>query len=217
VTLGLLLGVALAVSPARATLVAPAARTIEVRNTGRETAVVEVTQDARPWLRVTPGRLVLRARAHASLTVLAHATSHTRPGDHDLVLLLTARPVGSSRIAVRMRVGVRLRVRMPGRLVHGVALRRLRVRREAGERVLVLAVANTGNVSEELRGATVTLVRGGRIVSTLRARGAHEIAAGARLLLAFPIAGRVHGLVTADVVAHFTTVHAAQRRYRPRL
>jgi hypothetical protein len=208
---------ALAVSPARATLVAPAARSIEVRNTGRETAVVEVAPDVRPWLRVTPARLVLRTRSQALLTVRARAAAHSRPGDHDVVLLLTARPVGSSRIAVRMRLGIRLRVRMPGRLVHGVALRRLRVRRHAGERVLLLAVANTGNVSEQLRGATVTLVRSGRIVSTLRARGAREIPAGSRLVLAFPFAGRVHGLVTADVAARFAIVRTAQRRYRLRL
>lgn len=216
-TLGLLLGMALAVSPARATLVAPAARSIEVRNAGRETAVVEVTRGVTPWLRVTPARLLLRTRAHASLTVRARANGHTRPGDHDLVLLLTARPVGSSRIAVRMRLGVRLHVRMPGRLVHGVALRRLRVRRHAGKRVLMLTVANTGNVNEQLRDATVTLVRSGRVVSTLRARGAREITPGSRLVLAFPFAGRVHGLVTADVAARFASVPTAQRRYRLRL
>src|SRR4051794_28205566 len=136
---------ALAVSPARATLVAPAARSIEVRNTGRETAVVDVTPNVTSWLRVSPARLVLRTRAHASLTVRARVAAHTRPGDHDLVLLLTARPVGSSPVGVRMRLGVRLRVRMPGGLVHGVALRSLHVRRHAGGRVLTLAVANTGN------------------------------------------------------------------------
>jgi hypothetical protein len=132
-------------------------------------------------------------------------------------VFLTARPVGSSSVAVRMRLGVRLRVRMPGRLVHSVALGGLRVRRHPGVRTLVLTVANSGNADEELRGATVKLIRRGRIVSTLRSREPREIRARARVLLAFPFHGRLRGLATALVEARFAEARSAQRRYRLRL
>jgi hypothetical protein len=116
-----------------------------------------------------------------------------------------------------MRLGVRLRVRMPGRLVHSVALGGLHVRRHAGGRTLLLTIANSGNVSERLRGATITLVRSGRVVSTLRSREPREIGARARVLLAFPFHGRLRGLATALVEARFAEARSAQRRYRLRL
>jgi len=217
VTLALLVGVALAVSPARATLVAPASKAIEVRNNGDAAAVVDVERAAQSWLQVRPEGFVLRAGAHAVLTVRAASPAHARPGDHELVLFLRARPVGSSRIAVRMRLGVRLRVRMPGRLVHGVALRDLRVRRGAHRRTLFLEVANVGNVTEHLEGAAVTLVRGGSVVSRLRWRHARELVPGARAVLALRYAGRVRGRVTAIAAARVAGSVTVQRRFRLRL
>ena len=53
---------------------------------------------------------------------------------------------GTSKGAGDLSHRVVSRLGKPGILVHGVALRRLRVRRHAGKRVLMLTVANTGNV-----------------------------------------------------------------------
>ena len=215
-TLAVLVGMALAVSPARATLAAPSSRAIEVRNDGAEAAAVDVERTPR-WLRIRPEGFVLRAGAHAVVTVRALSPAHARAGDHELVLFLRARPLGSTRIAVRMRLGVRLRVRMPGRLVHRFALRGLSVRRQPHRRVLLLGVANEGNVTEQLLGAAVMLVRRGSVVSRLRWRHARELVPGARALLAFHYRGRVRGLVTAIAAAHAAGAVTVQRRFHLRL
>jgi len=199
--------VALSVSPARVALVAPASRTIELRNVGGERVVVDVASKPleRPattnrWLRVRPARLVLRARSRAVVTLRARANGLVRPGDHQLLLVLVARPASRARVAVRVRVGVRLRVRVPGRIVRQVAVRGLRVRRHDPTRDLVVSVANRGNVTEQLGGRlTVTLVRGGRLVSRLRLRGTHELFPGAHGVVRMRYAGRARGLVTAHV------------------
>jgi hypothetical protein len=51
----------------------------------------------------------------------------------------------------------------------------------------------------------------------LRSRDSHEIAAGARSLIAFAFAGRLRGLVSALVDVHFAAAPPARRRYRLRL
>jgi hypothetical protein len=215
VTIPFLLSVTLAVSPARATLQAPASRAVDVRNNGSATLVVDVAAPAAPWVHIHPARFVLRGGARGVLTVRAGLGG--RPGDHEVLVLLLARPDGAARIAVRMRVGVRLRVRMPGRLVRRVVVRGLRVRSGHARRLL-LTVANAGNVTEQLRRATVTLVRGGRTVSRLRARAAHELVPGARVVLALPYAGRAHGWLTALVSVRLAGASLpVRRRYRLRL
>ena len=134
--------VALSVSPARVVLVAPASRTIALRNVGTERVVVEVAPKSldrsaatKRWLLVRPSRLVLRASSQALVTLRARANGVARPGDHQLRVLLVARPAGRSRVSVRIRLGVGVRVRMPGRIIRGLALRGVRVRRHgAGAR-----------------------------------------------------------------------------------
>jgi hypothetical protein len=215
VTIPFLLSVALAVSPARATLLAPASRAVEVRNTGSASLVVDVAAPSAPWLRIRPARLVLRGGTRGVLTVRAGLGG--RPGDHLVLVLLRARPDGAARIALRMRVGVRLRIRMPGQLVRHVVVRGLRVRK-GRIRWLLLTVANAGNVSEKLRRATVTLARRGRTLSRLRTRGPHELPPGARVVLVLPYAGRARGSITALVSLRLGGASAAvQRRYRLRL
>jgi hypothetical protein len=79
---------------------------------------------------------------------------------------------------------------------------------------LLVSLANRGNVAEQLRGhVTVTLVRGGRLLSRLRPRTNRELPPGARTTLALPYAGGARGLVIAIV----TVRPGAQRRYRLRL
>jgi hypothetical protein len=212
-SLALLATLALAVSPAHTTLVAPASRTIDVRNTGRGNVTVDVRFGAPRWLQIRPQRLALRAGSSGTLTVRARADARARPGDHELLVLLLARPPEASRIAVRMRIGVRVRVRLPGQLVRRVAVRGIRVRRTRAGHVLLVSLWNAGNVTEQLRGqVTVTLMRGRRLLSRLRYRRRREVFPGAQVVILLRYVGRAHGLVTAIV-----TVRGRERRYRLRL
>ncbi|HYY03322.1 MAG TPA: hypothetical protein VE736_05495 [Gaiellaceae bacterium] len=220
------LPVALAVSPARVALVAPASRVLEVRNAGAQRLVVDIAPRsvdkrtaANEWLSIRPRHLILGAGSNARLTLRAGLHPRARPGDHQLRMLLIARPLGRSRVAVRVRLGVGIRVRIPGRLRRRLDVRGLRVHRHARARVLLVSVVNQGNVTEQLRGPlTVTLVRRGRVVSRLRPPGFRELSPGARTVLALPYTGRVRGLVTAIVTVRLSgRLPRLARRYRIRL
>ena len=90
--------------------------------------------------------------------------ARVEPGDHDALVLLTDPPLRRAGVAVRMRLGVRVVVRAPGRVARSLRLGGLRVRRAGGARILELWVANAGNVTETLwRGRVRLLVarRGG--------------------------------------------------------
>jgi hypothetical protein len=218
--------VALSVSPARMELVAPASRTIELRNVGADGVVVDVTPKsvdhlgaAKNWLSVRPARLVLRSRSHAVVTLRVRAHGWAHPGDHRLRVLLVARPLRTGRVAVRVRLGVGVRVRVPGRLVRRLVVHGLQVRRSGRNRDLLVAVANRGNVIEQLGGrVTVTLFRSGRLVSRLRLGGLRELFPGARASFAMRYSGRVRGLITALVKVRFDgRSRPVERRYRLRL
>jgi hypothetical protein len=211
---------ALTVSPARAVLLAPASRTFQLGNLGTERMTVEVgwkflgpRTGPNRWLTIAPRRLVLRGGARTVLTV--RAGPGASPGDHHVLVLVTGRPLAAPRVAVRLRLGVRLRIRAPGRLVRRVAVEGLRARRFKGKRTLVVSVANRGNVTEQLRGrVTVTLVRHRRVISRLRFARFRELFPGARAVVALPYAGRARGYVTALVKVRGSP---SERRYRLRL
>jgi hypothetical protein len=210
--------VTLSVSPARVALVAPASRTLELRNTGAERLMVDVTgksvdgRRSTGWLTLRPAHVALAAGASAKLMLRASA-SRSEPGDHDVLLLLAARPARAGGVAVQVRLGVRVRVRMPGRIVRHLALNGLRVRRHRDARELLVSLTNLGNVAEQLRGQlAVTLVRHGRVVSLLRPRRPRELSPRMRAVVALRYGGRVRGLVTAVV-----KVRGKERRYRLRL
>lgn len=210
--------VALSVSPARVALVAPASRTLELRNTGAERLTVDVTsksvdgRKATGWLTLRPAHVVLAAGASTRLMLRA-STSRSEPGDHDVLLLLAARPARGGGVGVRVRLGVRVRVRMPGRIVRELAVTGLRVRRHRGGRELLVSLSNRGNVAEQLRGQlAVTLIRNGRVVSLLRPRQPRELSPRMRAVVALRYGGGVRGLVTAVV-----KVRGKERRYRLRL
>lgn len=210
--------VALSVSPAHVALVAPASRTLELRNTGAERLVVDVTGKSvdgrRPsaWLTLRPARVALAAGASAKLMLRA-GTSRSEPGDHALLVLLAARPARAGGVAVQVRLGVRVRVRMPGRIVRHLALNGLRVHRRRDIRDLLVSLTNLGNVAEQLRGQlAVTLIRHGRVVSLLRPRRPQELWPRMRAVIALRYTGGVRGPVTAVV-----KVRDKKRRYRLRL
>ena len=167
---------------------------------------------AKHWLTVRPARVLLRAGAETKVTVRA-GVHGAAPGDHGLLLLLVGRPLDGTGVAVRLRLGVPVRVRVPGRIVHRLSIRGLAVRRHRRSRDLLVSVANLGNVTEQLRGqVTVSIMRGGRVLSRLRPRRLHELFPGMRTLLTLRYAGGIRGPVTAVVKAR-----DRQRRYRLRL
>lgn len=212
--------VALSVSPARLALAAPGSRRINVRNDGAEQIVVDVLR--RPvtrWLQISPERLVLGPGRSAVLTIGAKAGPDAEPGDHQVLVLLTTRPLHGSRVALRLRLGVRVSVRMPGTIVRRIVLRGIRVRRRRGLRFIVVPVVNRGNVTVQLRGhVTASLFRHGDRVARLRVTARAALAPGVRTLLALRYAGRVRGPVMAVVQIRMgPDIRLVERRYRLRL
>ncbi|MES1247567.1 MAG: hypothetical protein ABUS54_07835, partial [Actinomycetota bacterium] len=78
------------------------------------------------------------------------APPEVKPGDHPTLVLVTRSPVRGG-LGVRLRVGVLVLVRGPGRIVHRVVATALARR----GRALELWLRNDGNVSERLTRATV--------------------------------------------------------------
>jgi hypothetical protein len=204
--------VALAVSPARVAVVAPASRTLELRNNGVSRLVVDIAAP-KVWLSIRPDRVVLPGRSKAVVTMRVRARV---PGDNRVLVLLTARPRARTSVAVRVRLGVRVRIHVRGRAVRRLAVGAPRVRRRNGARVVLLSVANHGNLAERLRRClTVSLFRRGRLVARLRPRTRGELFPGERTVVALPYSGGVRGVVSAIVA-----VRAGERlvrRYRLRL
>ena len=209
----LLGGIALTVSPAHAVMTTPASRAIDVRNAGTANVGVAVRSPSSRLLEIRPHRLMLRPGSHRLVTVRARAVVRARAGDHELLVLLVARPLERSAVAVQMRVGVHLRVRVPGRLVRHIIVLGVRVQRKTRPRLLLVALANAGNVTEPLRGrVTVRLVRRGRVLSRLRYAGRRELVPGSHVAIPLPYRGGVHGTLDGIV-----KVGSVERRYRLRL
>jgi len=215
---------ALSVSPVRLRLTGAASRAITITNAGSEAATVEAQRAsyvldrrgkpivarrghrAAAWLRLRPPRLLLAPGGTATVTVSAIAPAGAHPGDHPALVLLVTQPQRDAAIAVRMRIGVVVYVRVAGRIVHRLELKSLRVRR----RVLEAAVENRGNVVERTR-VRVSLSRGGRIIARLGPIG-RTLLPHSRAIERFRYRGRVRGWVTAQVRAG-----ALRRTFRLRL
>jgi hypothetical protein len=218
--------VALSVSPARLALAAPGARTIKVRNDGAERVVVDATRrtlggdtTAKAWLQIVPARLPLRSGERATLTLRVSPPRRAEPGDHHVLVLLTTRPLRGGRVNVQVRLGVRVRVVVSGRIVRQLALGGLRVRRRHAARLVLVSVANRGNVSVQLRGCvTALLVRRSHQVARLSPSAQRALLPGARTLIALRYGGPVRGPVTAVVQVRLGPgIRLVERRYRIRL
>jgi hypothetical protein len=218
--------VALSVSPARLALAAPGSRRIKLRNDGAERVVVDVTRRtvgrqpaAKTWLQIVPARLLLRSGESAILTLRVRPPRRAEPGDHPALVLLTTRPLRGGRVNVQVRLGVRITMRVPGRIVRHITLGGLRVHRGRGARLMFVSVANRGNVTVQLRGhVTASLVRRGRQLAPLSPRARRALLPGARAVLALRYAGPLRGLVTAVVSVRLgSTIRVVERRYRIRL
>jgi hypothetical protein len=212
--------VALTASPAHVALQGAQGVAVRVTNTGGERVVVDVrragfaldlrgrprilparrSRTANGWLRVRPLRFALRPGGSTSLSVSARPPRRAEPGDHDALVLLTTRPRARGRIAVRMRLGVVVNVRVQGRIVHRLALASAHVRRLGKQRVVEVLTANRGNVTEELGAERMglSLRRHGRVLATLRPER-RQILPRTRGLVLFRYGGPVRGIVSALV------------------
>ena len=218
--------VALSVSPARLALAAPGSRTIKLRNDGAERVAVDATRRtldrqtaAKTWLQIVPAHLMLRSGESAILTLRARPPRRAEPGDHHALVLLTTRPVRGGRVDVQVRLGVRIRMVVPGPIVRHLTFGGLRVQRRGDARFMAVSVANRGNVTIQLRGrVTALLVRRGQQLTRLSLRARRALHPGARAVLALRYRGRVRGLVTAVVQVRLGPgIRAVERRYRIRL
>jgi hypothetical protein len=209
--------IALTASPAHVSLQGSGRATVRVTNSGIKPLVVDIRRAGfaldlrgRPrivaagkragisWVRVRPRRVALRSGASTSLRVEARVPVGAEPGDHDGLVLLTTRPRGDAGMAVRMRIGVVVAVRAPGRLVHKLLLRRLHVHRHGRLRTLELLVVNRGNLTERLGRERVSLLlrRDRRRLARLRPE-ARQLLPRTRGLVVFRYRGSVRGAVSA--------------------
>jgi hypothetical protein len=217
--------VALSVSPARLALTPPGSRRIKLRNDGSATVVVDVSRQsaggqpaAQTWVQVVPARLLLRSGQSALLTLRAISPRGAEPGDHRVLVLLTTHPLRGGRVNVQVRLGVRIRMRVPGLVVRHLTLGSLRVHRGRDARWLHVSVANRGNVTLRLHGqVSASLVRRGKRLARLDPRVPRTLAPGARAVLRLRYGGDGHGLVTAVVQVRLGSGTRAERRYRIRL
>jgi hypothetical protein len=211
--------VALSVSPAKVAVVAPGSRRITVRNDGAERVEVAIAV-ATTQLHVAPRRLLLPRGKSASLTLGAALDRKSEPGEHRALILLTAHSPRSGHVDLQLRVGVRVKVRVPGQVVRRLVLRGLRVHRaHGGRRIVFVSVANRGNVTVHLGGSvTASLFRHRRRVGRLRLLAPGTLPPGVRATLVLRYRGRLRGPVTAVVRVRLGPgVPAVERRYRFRL
>jgi hypothetical protein len=199
---------------------------IKLRNDGAERVVVDVRRRAvggqtaaRTWLGIVPARVSLRSGESAILTLRAGPPRRAEPGHHRVLVLLTTRPLGGGRVNVQLRLGVRIKMFVPGRIVRHVTLGALRVRREREARFMFVPVANHGNVTVQLRGhVTGLLVRRGQQLARLGPRARRALLPGARAVLILRYSGRLRGPVTAVVRVRLGPgLRVIERRYRIRL
>lgn len=210
-------GIGLSASPLRVTLRGSAAATVTVRNPGRRALVVDVSRagfarsmHGRPrvrpgrrtatWLRFRPRRLRVAPGGKSVLHVRAVPPRRVEPGDHPALVLLTTRPLGRRRVRVRLRVGVIVELRVPGRIVRRLDARAVSVRHLGGSRLLGLLLVNRGNVTERLGkdGLRLVLSRHGRRFATLRPQR-EELLPRSRGVAEFAYRGPVRGPVDARI------------------
>jgi hypothetical protein len=142
------------------------------------------------------------------------------PGDHHALVLLTTRPFDGSRVPLQVRLGVRVKVRVPGRVLRHLWLGGLRVQQTRAARFMFISVANRGNVTVQLGGhVTASLFRRGRQLAHLSPLLRRALLPpGTRALLAFRYVGHVRGSVTALVRVRLGPgARRVERRYRVRL
>lgn len=220
---------ALTAYPSHLTLLGSAAATIRVVNPGASPLVVEAApagftlglrgrprillagtaaRRAASWLDLRPHHLVLEPRGGTELALVASPRHGAAPGDYSAVVLLTARAARSVGVAVQMRIGITVIVRVSGRTRHRLVVQSERLRRVGDGCVVTLVVRNSGNVVERLRRGAVraSLAARGRMLAVLNSQP-RELLPHTRAVVELPYRRRCTGRVTAVV-----TVSASLRR-----
>ena len=164
---------ALTASPSRIVLNGAAKATVHLI-APRGAAVVDVTltpyvldlrgrprldgaQHAPGWVVARPSRLRVGAKG-ASVTLTSRPAPGTAPGDRPFALVLTTARTNQRGVAVRLRVGVFVLARVPGKVVRKLVIGPLKVRRPGRAPVLELTIRNSGNVAERLAPGRLVLV-----------------------------------------------------------
>jgi hypothetical protein len=231
--------VSLVAVPAHVALGGRQRQMIRVENGGTQRAIVDVTRagfaldlrgrprvrpaasrPAASWLVVSPRRGVIPPGQSRALSVSARLGARAEPGDHEALVLLTSRPRHTGAVFVRIRLGVVVVVRAPGKVVRRLTPLRLRVRRTGHRRLLELLVANRGNVTEALSPGcpVITLHRGGRVLARL-APTPRQFLPRTRGIAEIRYRGRLRGAITARVerIARGGCAPMVPRAFRIRL
>jgi hypothetical protein len=116
------------------------------------------------------------------------------------LLLLASRPLSDTAVAVRVRLGVVVVLRAPGKIVHRVKLLGVAAKNVGKRRLLTARIANRGNVAELLGAGrvVVTLWRKGKLVARLPA-APRELLPRSRGLIEVMYRGSIRGPVTCRV------------------
>jgi hypothetical protein len=210
---------ALTATPVHLALAGAGRTTMRVANPGARPVIVDVARAgfsldrrgrprvaprdgvraAASWISVRPTRFILPAGASRLLTVTSRLPRRAEPGDHDALVLLTTRPQRGAGVAVRVRIGVVVVVRAPGRVVRRIAVRGLRVRHLPHARLLEVLLVNRGNVTETLgRGSIRIVLFGARRHATLHA-GPRDLRPRTSGAVQFRYRGMLRGRVYARV------------------
>lgn len=222
---------ALSVSPAHLTLAAGGRATVHVGGIPSGRLVLRASvqglaldlrgrprivarRDAATWLTVRPLAIVA-GRTGATIVVRARRPAGARPGDHTAIVLLTANARAGKGIAVAMRVGLTVTVRVSGR-----SIRRLEVvsARARASRLIAVTIANRGNRIESIGGTrlAVTLLRGGRTVGRLRC-ARRALLPHTSAVVTFRSRAGIHGAVVARIAVVQPGGGTTARRFRLRL
>ena len=220
--------VALSVSPAHVTLDAGGETSVRVTASpglvlqasiaglsldGRGRPRIVPRRDAGAWLTVRP-RTVTVMRRDATFVIGSRRPSHALPGDHTAIVLLTAQASERRAVAVGMRVGLVVTVRVPGRRLSRVEVVSARARRS----LIVVTIANRGNVIEPVGGSQlqVLVLRRGRIVARFQG-GPRMLLPRTRAVVGFRLRKQIHGPLVAQVRLHRLGGRVATRNFPLRL
>ncbi len=154
---------------------------------------------ASSWLGLSPRELSVRPGGTAELQVEARVPRSAEPGDHHAVVLLATRTTEADGVGVRMRIGVRVVVRVPGRVVRRLVVRGLAVRRSGRARVLEVALQNAGNVTETLSRGRLAVVLRTRAGATRLLARRRELLPRSRAVVSVVYRGRRRGVAAATI------------------
>jgi hypothetical protein len=175
--------------------------------------VIVARRDAGAWVAVRP-RIGSTSRSGVSFVIAARRPGHARAGDHTAIVLLTAFAPRRKGIAVGIRVGVVVTVRVPGHQLRRLAI----IAARAHKRLLAVTIANRGDVIESVGPASlrIALVRNGRTIARFRGTR-RQLLPHTRAAFEFRLTRTVRGAVMARVTVTQPSGATSARRFPLRL